>query len=277
MLDVRDITSGLCCDKSISTYIAEIKHVIQIHMRKKLVIHLQRLLKDYANVIGDGPTDLSAGQWKSGIEFLCLLHAHDPSLVQDLFSLDKRNLENCQRAFELAQKKLGVQPLISSEMQSKANAPLAATIEEYVRNIKEATFGNGHLGDERRRRIPMAATAMKPILAVMRKRSRNQTGLRRQARVLPLHWRAPPLDSVELSPSQRWKRAMRRLCKISSKNMKTGCPQPMLCILRKYRWGDEHDQFVNLQREHQDMLDKAAKRYAATQEMLKTYQDNEAA
>ncbi|XP_064616529.1 LOW QUALITY PROTEIN: protein-methionine sulfoxide oxidase mical3b-like [Liolophura sinensis] len=79
-------------------------------------------------------TDFTAS-WKSGLALCALIHIFRPELI-DFKSLAAENIaENNQLAFDVAQKELGVQPVMSGEDMAKCEVPDKLTMVSYLSQL----------------------------------------------------------------------------------------------------------------------------------------------
>lgn len=85
--------------------------VEELSAKEALLLWCQKKTKGYRDV----KVDNFSGSWRDGMALCALIHKHRPDLI-DFDSLEKGNhKQNLQYAFDVAEKHLGISPLLDVE------------------------------------------------------------------------------------------------------------------------------------------------------------------
>ncbi|XP_047721276.1 F-actin-monooxygenase MICAL3 isoform X11 [Prionailurus viverrinus] len=99
----------------------------------KLLGWCQRQTDGYAGV---NVTDLTMS-WKSGLALCAIIHRYRPDLI-DFDSLDEQNVEkNNQLAFDIAEKELGISPIMTGKEMASVGEPDKLTMVMYLTQFYE--------------------------------------------------------------------------------------------------------------------------------------------
>ncbi|XP_075753160.1 F-actin-monooxygenase MICAL3 isoform X22 [Pelodiscus sinensis] len=99
----------------------------------KLLGWCQRQTDGYAGV---NVTDLTMS-WKSGLALCAIIHRYRPDLI-DFDSLDERNVEkNNQLAFDIAEKELGISPIMTGKEMASVGEPDKLSMVMYLTQFYE--------------------------------------------------------------------------------------------------------------------------------------------
>ncbi|KAB1254549.1 [F-actin]-monooxygenase MICAL3 [Camelus dromedarius] len=99
----------------------------------KLLSWCQRQTDGYAGV---DVTDLTTS-WKSGLALCALIHRYRPDLI-DFDSLDEQNVEkNNQLAFDVAEKELGISPIMTGKEMASVGEPDKLSMVMYLTQFYE--------------------------------------------------------------------------------------------------------------------------------------------
>ncbi|KAM4819724.1 F-actin-monooxygenase MICAL3 isoform 4-T4 [Thomomys bottae] len=99
----------------------------------KLLGWCQRQTDGYAGV---NVTDLTMS-WKSGLALCAIIHRYRPDLI-DFDSLDEQNVEkNNQLAFDIAEKELGIPPIMTGEEMASVGEPDKLSMVMYLTQFYE--------------------------------------------------------------------------------------------------------------------------------------------
>nr|2D88_A Chain A, Protein MICAL-3 [Homo sapiens] len=105
----------------------------------KLLGWCQRQTDGYAGV---NVTDLTMS-WKSGLALCAIIHRYRPDLI-DFDSLDEQNVEkNNQLAFDIAEKELGISPIMTGKEMASVGEPDKLSMVMYLTQFYEMFKDSG--------------------------------------------------------------------------------------------------------------------------------------
>ncbi|XP_012879150.1 PREDICTED: protein-methionine sulfoxide oxidase MICAL3 [Dipodomys ordii] len=129
----------------------------------KLLGWCQRQTDGYAGV---NVTDLTMS-WKSGLALCAIIHRYRPDLI-DFDSLDEQNVEkNNQLAFDIAEKELGIPPIMTGKDMASVGAPdklsMVMYLTQFYEMFKDSLSCADHLDLNAEEKAVLIASTKSPI------------------------------------------------------------------------------------------------------------------
>ncbi|XP_066864469.1 F-actin-monooxygenase MICAL3 isoform X4 [Kogia breviceps] len=129
----------------------------------KLLGWCQRQTDGYAGV---NVTDLTMS-WKSGLALCAIIHRYRPDLI-DFDSLDEQNVEkNNQLAFDIAEKELGISPIMTGREMASVGEPdklsMVMYLSQFYEMFRDSLPSRGALDLNAEERAVLAASTKSPV------------------------------------------------------------------------------------------------------------------
>nr|XP_044993252.1 F-actin-monooxygenase MICAL3 isoform X2 [Jaculus jaculus] len=129
----------------------------------KLLGWCQRQTDGYAGV---NVTDLTMS-WKSGLALCAIIHRYRPDLI-DFDSLDEQNVErNNQLAFDIAEKELGISPIMTGKEMASVGEPdklsMVMYLSQFYEMFKDALSSSDALNLNAEEKAVLIASTKSPI------------------------------------------------------------------------------------------------------------------